>query len=107
NALLPILVNDDGNSTFVNDEHSSKQLFPIDVTPSGIVIVEILVFINAFSSILINDDGNSMLVNDEHHVKHSVPIDVTPSGTIQSHFVLVIDLSASKSLSSSSLYFNI
>ena len=47
NAYSPILINDYGNSIFVNDEHPEKQLSPIDVTPSGIVIVDIFVFENA------------------------------------------------------------
>ena len=54
----PILFNDYGNLILVNDEQLLKHSFPIDVTPSGIVIVERLEFENAFSSILINDDGN-------------------------------------------------
>ena len=58
NAYSPILINDYGNSIFVNDLHSMKQLFPIDVTPSGIVIDLIFVFEKAFSPILINVDGN-------------------------------------------------
>ena len=47
NAYSPILNNDDGNSTLVSDVHPLKHLFPIDVTPSGIVIVEIFVSENA------------------------------------------------------------
>ena len=43
NASFPILTNDDGNLTLVNDEYPLKHPFPIDVTPSGIVIVEIFV----------------------------------------------------------------
>ena len=47
NAYSPILINDYGNSIFVNDVHLLNQSLPIDVTPSGIVIVEIFVFLNA------------------------------------------------------------
>ena len=67
-------------------QSSSNACFPIDVTPSGIVIVDIFVFENAPPPILINDDGNSILVNDVHSLKHSLPIDVTPSGIIQFPF---------------------
>ena len=47
NALSPILFNDYGNLILVNDEQLLKHSFPIVVTPSGIVIVEIFVFENA------------------------------------------------------------
>ena len=39
-------------------QSSSNACFPIDVTPSGIVIVEIFVCENASTSILFNDDDN-------------------------------------------------
>ena len=58
NAYSPILINDYGNSIFVNYEHPLKHSFPIDITPSGIVIVEIFVYENAYSPILFNVDGN-------------------------------------------------
>ena len=41
NDLSPISFNDDGNCIFVNCKHSLKQLFPILVIPSGILIVVI------------------------------------------------------------------
>ena len=37
NAPSPISFNDDGNIIFVNCEQSEKHLFPILVTPSGII----------------------------------------------------------------------
>ena len=37
NAYSPILINDYGNSIFVNYEHPLKHSFPIDITPSGII----------------------------------------------------------------------
>ena len=43
NTYSPILNNNDGNSTLVNELQSVKHLFPIDITPSGIMIVEIFV----------------------------------------------------------------
>ena len=53
---------------------------PIDITASGIVIVEIFVYENAFSPISNSDDGNVTLVSVEHLSKQLFPIDVTPSG---------------------------
>ena len=82
NEFIPIFLNVDGNWIFVNDEHPEKQRSPIDVTPSGIVIVEIFEYENAYSPIIFNDNGNWTFVNDEYPSKQHSPIDVTPSGIV-------------------------
>ena len=54
-ALQPISISVDGKWTKNNDLQFSKQKSLIDVTPSGIVIVEIFVLLNALSPIILND----------------------------------------------------
>ena len=86
NAHSPILNSVDGSWIFVNDEHPLKQLFPIDVTPSGIVIVEIPVpeYIDVSNGLI--DDGSWIFVNDLHPQKQIIPIEVNPSG------IMIVDI---------------
>ena len=90
NTFDLIFLNVDGNDILVNVLQSLKQLFPIDVIPSGMVIVVSFVSENAFHPILINVDGNDILVNVVHSLKHIFPIDVIPSGII--HFPFLMDI---------------
>ena len=80
NAPEPKLVSVDGRNTFVKLVHDENALFPIVLTPSGIVKnLKPEQPLNVLDSIVLTVPGIVTLSKLLHHINASLPIEVTPS----------------------------
>ena len=80
NALSPIAVNVEGNTTLFNFVQVLKAYIPIEVTPSGITtLVSEVLPSNADCSIVLRLSGSDTLLNFEHPLKALAPITLIPS----------------------------